>query len=95
VEAQACGTRVITSNFAASADLASPDSWKVEGQAFWDEPQASFFMIPSVNGIVAALDKAYNAERGTSQQAIDFAKQFDVEKVWNENWMPFLRELYK
>jgi hypothetical protein len=44
---------------------------------------------------VKALDQAYNAERGTSQQAIDFAKQFDVEKVWNESWMPFLRELYK
>jgi glycosyltransferase involved in cell wall biosynthesis len=95
MEAQACGTRVITSNYAASADLASEDSWKVDGQAFWDEPQSSFFMIPSVNGIVAALDKAYNAERGTSQKAIDFASQFDVEKVWNERWMPFLRELYK
>lgn len=95
VEAQACGTRVITSNFAASKDLASEDSWKVDGQPFWDEPQASFFQIPSVTKISVALEEAYNAERGTSQIAIDFAKQFDVETIWENSWMPFLKDLYR
>ncbi len=94
IEAQACGTRVITSNFAASADLASEDSWKVNGQAFWDETQASFFSIPSVNGIVHALGEAYN-NRGHSEKAREFALQFDTEKVWKEKWVPFLTELYK
>jgi glycosyltransferase involved in cell wall biosynthesis len=95
IEAQACGTRVITSNFAASKDLASEDSWKIEGQPFWDEPQSSFFQIPSVNKITAALEEAYNTERGTSKVAREFALQYDVEKVWNEKWMPFLKDLYK
>jgi glycosyltransferase involved in cell wall biosynthesis len=95
IEAQACGTRVITSNFAASKDLASEDSWKVEGQPFWDEAQSSFFQIPSVNKITAALEEAYHAERGTSKVARKFALQYDVEKVWNEKWMPFLKDLYK
>jgi glycosyltransferase involved in cell wall biosynthesis len=95
VEAQACGTRVITSNFAASQDLASEDSWKVDGQAFWDEAQGSYFMIPSVNGIVKALSDSYNAERGESKVAREFASQFDVETVWNWRWMPFLRGLFK
>lgn len=94
VEAQACGTRVITSNFAASADLASEDSWKVSGQAFWDEPQASFFMIPSVNGIVSALDEAYD-KRGHSDVAMEFGKQFDADKVFKESWLPFLKDLFK
>jgi glycosyltransferase involved in cell wall biosynthesis len=94
VEAQACGTRVITSNYAASMDLASEDSWKVEGQPFWDEAQASFFQIPSMTQIVTSLGEAYN-KRGHSEQAVEFAKQFDVETVWQNNWMPFLRELYK
>ena len=94
VEAQACGTRVITSNFAASADLASEDSWKVDGQPFWDEQQASFFKIPSVTGIIKALEEAYH-NRGKSETAIEFAKQFDVDKVWQENWMPFLKDLFK
>lgn len=95
IEAQACGTRVITSNFAASKDLASEDSWKVDGQPFWDEAQSSFFQIPSVNKTTAALEEAYNAERGTSKTAREFALQFDVEKVWSESWMPFLKDLYK
>lgn len=95
IEAQACGTRVITSGFAASKDLASPDSWLVDGQPFWDEAQISFFQIPSVNKIVMALKEAYKAERGTSQVAIDFASQFDTETVWNEKWMPFLKDLFQ
>jgi len=95
IEAQACGTRVITSNFAASKDLASDDSWKVDGQPFWDEAQTSFFQIPSVNKIVTALEEAYHAERGPSKVARNFALQFDVEKIWNEKWMPFLKDLYK
>ncbi len=94
VEAQACGTRVITSNFAASKDLASEDSWKIDGQPFWDEPQASFFSIPSLNSIARALAEAYQ-NRGHSDKAREFASQFDVERIWDEKWMPFLRDLYK
>jgi Glycosyltransferase len=94
IEAQACGTRVITSNFAASKDLASEDSWKIEGQPFWDEAQSSFFSIPSVNKIVAALEEAYHAERGASQKAIDFASQFDVDLIWQEKWVPFFTKLF-
>jgi glycosyltransferase involved in cell wall biosynthesis len=94
VEAQACGTRVITSNFAASADLASEDSWKIDGQPFWDESQASFFSIPSLNRTILALEEAYH-NRGSSQTAVEFAKQFDVDHVWQWRWMPFLRGIFK
>jgi glycosyltransferase involved in cell wall biosynthesis len=94
IEAQACGTRVITSNFAASADLASEDSWKIDGQPFWDEAQASFFQIPSLNSIARALGEAYQ-NRGHSEKAREFALDFDVEKVWDSKWMPFLKDLYK
>jgi glycosyltransferase involved in cell wall biosynthesis len=95
VEAQACGTRVITSNFAASKDLASPDSFLVEGQPFWDEAQSAFFQIPSVNKIVQALENAYNADRGVSKEAVEFAKQFDADFVWDTKWMPFLKDLFQ
>ena len=95
VEAQACGTRVITSNFAASADLASEDSWKIDGQPFWDEPQASFFSIPSLNKIIEALEDSYLNARGHSDKAVEFAKQFDVDHVWKWHWLPFLKGLFK
>jgi glycosyltransferase involved in cell wall biosynthesis len=92
IEAQACGTRVITSNWAASQDLAGEDSFLVDGQPFWDEPQAAFYQIPNIGSIVNALKLAYDAPRGVSKASIDFAKQFDVDQVWNWYWMPFLRE---
>ena len=89
VEAQACGTRVITSGFAATQDLAGPDSWIVGGQPFWDEAQQAFFSIPFVQSIVEALKEAHDSPKGASQEAITFAKQFDVDFVWDNYWKPF------
>ena len=94
VEAQACGTRVITSNFAASKDLASEDSWKIDGQPFWDEAQASFFQIPSTNQIVKALEESYH-NRGESKEAIKFASQFDADFVWTSKWLPFFKKAFE
>lgn len=89
VEAQACGTRVITSGFAATEDLAAEDSWIVGGQPFWDEPQGAFFQIPFLESIIGALKLAAQAPKEKSQVAIDFAKQFDVDAVWENYWLPF------
>lgn len=94
VEAQACGTRVITSNFAASKDLASEDSWKIDGQPFWDEAQGAFYSIPSVSKIHNALEDAYLNARGHSDKAVEFASQFDFDLLWREKWTPFLQELF-
>ncbi len=93
VEAQACGTRVITSNYAASKDLASEDSWKIDGQPFWNETQGSFFQIPSINGITNALNAAYEGDRGRSDKAIAFAKKFDADLIWETKWLPFWKGL--
>jgi glycosyltransferase involved in cell wall biosynthesis len=95
VEAQACGTRVITSSWAATQDLAGEDSFLVDGQPFWDEPQQSFYNIPNIGSIVNALRLAYDAPRGVSQSSIEFAKQFDVDRVWGWYWLPYLREFFK
>ena len=94
VEAQACGTRVITSGFAATQDLAGPDSWIVGGQPFWDEAQQAFFSIPFVQSMVEALKEAHDAPKGASQEAITFAKQFDVDFVWDNYWKPFWSEKF-
>jgi glycosyltransferase involved in cell wall biosynthesis len=95
VEAQSCGTRVIGSNWAATPDLVSPDSWLTEGQLSWDAGQDAWWMTPNVSSLVNALEESYKAERGPSQVAIDFASQFDVEKVWDEHWLPILKKLLK
>jgi glycosyltransferase involved in cell wall biosynthesis len=89
VEAQACGTRVIASDFAASPDLVSEDCFVVDGQPFWDEPQSSWFMIPKIPSIYKALLSAYETKGQRSEASIEFVKQFDDAYVWQNYWMPF------
>jgi hypothetical protein len=71
------------------------DGWTVEGQPQFDAGQNAWWQIPSVPSIVEALEKAYDAGKGRSTKAVEFAKQFDVEKVWQENWLPVLDRLIK
>jgi len=92
VEAQAVGTRVIGSNWAATKDLVSEDCWLVPGSPVWDTGQASWWQTPQVPAIVEALKQAYAAGKTKSEASVKFAKQFDVETVWRDHWMPLLRE---
>jgi len=92
VEAQACGTRVIGSNWAATPDLLSEDCWVVDGQLTWDAGQNAFWQVPQVTSILTALEEAYKAGKGRSGASILFARQFDVETVWQEKWLPFLKK---
>jgi glycosyltransferase involved in cell wall biosynthesis len=88
VEAQACGTRVIGSDWAATPDLISEDGFVVDGQPFWDEAQSSWYMIPKIPSIVKALQQATEEERH-SQTSADFALQFSNQNVWTKYWKPF------
>jgi glycosyltransferase involved in cell wall biosynthesis len=92
IEAQACGTRVIVSDFAASSELVG-EGWLVEGQPYWDPMQRSFFHTPSVPSIVDALEKAYNKGRSRSTQAIEFAKLYEADTVFENYWKPVLSKL--
>jgi glycosyltransferase involved in cell wall biosynthesis len=92
IEAQACGTRVIASNWAASQDLVAEDGWLVQGTPFWDAGQHAWWQTPSVPSIVEALEDAYKTGQDKSEIAVAFAKDFDVETVWARDWMPLLRK---
>jgi glycosyltransferase involved in cell wall biosynthesis len=92
LEAQACGTRVIVSDFAASSELVG-EGWLVEGQPFWDPMQKSFFFTPSVPSIVDQLEKAYNNGRSRSDRAIEFAKLYDADDIFETHWKPVLSKL--
>ena len=93
IEAQACGTRVIGSGWAATADLVAEDGWLVEGQPHWDHPQSAFFQVPLLASVVSALALA-DKERGFSAVSRKFALDFDEELVWTDYWMPFLKEYF-
>lgn len=94
VEAQACGTRVITGSWTSMADVAGPSSWAVSGQPFWDETQKAFYYIPFISSIVEALKMAADAPRGVDEESIEFAKTFEVETIWQTKWLPFFKEFF-
>jgi glycosyltransferase involved in cell wall biosynthesis len=94
IEAQACGTRVITSSWAASPDLASEDCFLVDGQPWWNEQLKAVSQVPNISSIVRALELAYNVGRERSEKSRKFALQFDADKVWDEKWLPFWRKVF-
>jgi hypothetical protein len=49
--------------------------------------------VPNVGSTVEALEAAYEAPRGPSQKAIDFAKQYDADKVYAEFWKPIMASI--
>ena len=93
IEAQACGTPVIVSDFAASSELVG-DGWKIGGQPLWDAPQKAFFHVPNVSEIVNALQESYERERVRSEKAIEFAKQYEANFVYETYWKPTLRAIF-
>jgi len=96
IESQACGSPVILSQFAGSAELAGPHSALVGGQKVWDEFQGSYWIIPSVPEIERALE----ANRtDTLNGAIDraavraFAQGYDADAVYEARWRPLIASL--
>ncbi len=93
IEAQACGTPVIATNFSAQPELVGA-GWLVDGQAEWDPAQHASYMCPSIDDIVAKLEQAYAADRAAmASKAIAFAAGYDTDAVFEQYWLPFLASL--
>lgn len=94
IEAQACGTPVIVSDFSAQPELCE-SGWLVKGQYWWDEAQAAWFYDPFVNSILSRLQDAYAArgDNGLRERAVAFAADYDTRKVFDTYWRPYLAEL--
>lgn len=94
IEAQACGTPVIVSDFAASSELVG-DGVAVACQPLWDEAQKAWFAVPSIPEIVKALEIRYRMPRQRSQRALEFASQYRAETVYKKYWLPVLKKILK
>jgi hypothetical protein len=92
IEAQACGTPVIVSDWTAQTELCG-DGWLVDGQPLWDPNQHSWFFTPNVSQIVSSLREAYERKRGKSENAIAFAAAYDADVVYEEHWRPAMERL--
>lgn len=93
IEAQACGTVVVASDFTAQTELVGA-GWLVGGQRWWDQASHSWYQRPNVGEIVDRLSDAYDADlSGMQSQAVEFARQFDADAVYAQFWRPFLTTL--
>lgn len=94
VEAQACGTPVIVSNWTAQPELVG-GGWLADVQPDWDPVQAAFFCTPIISSIVARLEDAYDARGDETIRAKALAKaaEYDADKVFAEHWVPFIASL--
>ena len=92
IEAQACGTRVIVSDFSAQPELVG-DGFLVEGQRWWNPSQNQYLFTPFIHSIVDALQQAYDTKMDKSNKAIEFAKQFDADLVYETKWRPYISQL--
>jgi glycosyltransferase involved in cell wall biosynthesis len=98
IEAQACGTPVIVTDWTAQTELAGV-GWRVDGQPEWDEHQLAYWKVPNIDLIIEALNEAYDAKQDTEAfasmraAAVEFAKQYDTDHVYATKWRPFINKL--
>jgi glycosyltransferase involved in cell wall biosynthesis len=91
LEAAACGTPAIVSNFSAQPELACEDSLIVDGQIEWHQGRKAFLFIPYVQSIIEAMEYAYSTGITRSQSALELAARYDADKVFADYWLPYLR----
>jgi FkbM family methyltransferase len=84
LEAQACGTPVVATNWSAQAELAGAAGWLVEGEPYWNAAHRGWWKRPNVGRIVDAWEEAYQ-EKGTQawadrqKHAVAVARRYDLK----------------
>lgn len=92
LQSQAAGTPVVVTDFSAMSELCGA-GWKVKGQRFWNRGHNARWMVPSISGITAAYQKAYDQAGDLREQAREFSLAYDADRVAADCWAPILKEL--
>jgi glycosyltransferase involved in cell wall biosynthesis len=98
IEAQACGTPVIVTDFSAQTELVGP-GWMVKATREWDELQQGWWGVPDVDEITAALEESYKIKSSPEENskirsaAINFARQYEADTVYKEYWLSIISRL--
>lgn len=98
IEAQACGTPVIVTNWTSMPELCG-SGWIVGGEPVWHViPEGcgdSFWMAPFVGDIIEALNQAYEArgDQDMLDQARAFSLLYDADRITETYWKPALEAL--
>jgi glycosyltransferase involved in cell wall biosynthesis len=99
IEAQACGTPVVVTDFSAMPELCG-SGWLVRGEKFWNGAHRSWWCKPRIDEIVKAYELAWRAWDSGSinlrkRRARKFALQYDADLVIKEHWVPALEAVEK
>ena len=93
IEAQACGTPVITTDASAMSEL-NPHGVSVGGEPFWNGVHKGWWIRPSVPEIVAAFEQAYENRDSVDRVKLrEFALEYDVNTVAEKCMLPALANL--
>ncbi len=93
IEFQHAGCPVITTDFAAGAELCA-SGWLIEFETSWSW-QNSTYANPGISSITENLERAY-AERGNvarRRQAAEFGRQFEIDYVFSKFVAPILETI--
>jgi glycosyltransferase involved in cell wall biosynthesis len=93
IEAQAVGTPVITTDFAAGAELVGA-GWKIEGEPEWSN-QNALVMKAGIKSLADALQQAYQHRDNPMlrDSAVNFAKPYDIDEVCNRYLAPVMARI--
>lgn len=94
IEAQACGTPVIVTDWTAMGELVGA-GWKVQGDRWYNSAHGAYWMCPSVYEIVEALEAARNARDSEPlrEEARSFALGYSADLIFASHWQPILQSL--
>jgi glycosyltransferase involved in cell wall biosynthesis len=97
IEAQACGTPVVTTDGSAMTELGRV-GFLVKSDAYWNPIHRAWWRRPHVAGIASAYNRAYkirNSARSAeeSREAFVFAQDYSADLVIPAVWGPLLESL--
>ena len=94
IEAQMCGCPIAVTDFATTDELLFA-GWRLDGQLDWSNGQNSFRKRVYISSIVDALEDAYSTKgnRKLYKKAINGAKRYDTDLVFNQYWRPALKAI--
>ena len=93
LEAQACGTPVITTDASAMTEL-SPHGYQVSGTPFWNGVHRGWWTRPSTRGIADALEAAYRDRHDVNREKLrEFALGYDIEVIAEQYMRPVINDL--
>ena len=93
VEAKACGVPAITTRCSSMEEL-NPDGLQVDGEPFYNGVHKGWWIRPSISGMVAALEQAYEQRHDVDPVKLrESVAQYEVGRVAEEHMGPVVNEL--